>query len=168
MPSATVPVSRVTPRPPSPLARFVESLQTDPSGSTTYFLLLGLPPSDQHRITALTQQGVPFKLLERFQQTVGFSAERMAELVQIPLRTLSRRRQTGRLRADESGRLFLAAWVFARVLALYDGKLQRAREWLESPQRGLGGAVPLTVAADPHGARLINNILGGIEHGLGA
>jgi putative toxin-antitoxin system antitoxin component (TIGR02293 family) len=168
MPTATAPVSRPTPRPMSPLARFVESLQTDPSGSTTYFLLLGLQPSDQQRITALSQHGVPMKILDRFQRTVGLSAERMAQLVQIPVRTLTRRRQTGRLRSDESGRLFLAAWVFARALALYDGKLGRAREWMESPQRGLGGTVPLTVAADPHGARLINDIIGGIEHGLGA
>ncbi len=107
MPTGTLPVSRLTPRAPSPLARFVESLQSDSSGSTTYFLLLGLPPSDQHRITVLTQHGVPFKMLEQFQHTVGLSAVRMAQLVQIPLRTLSRRRQAGRLRADESGRLFL-------------------------------------------------------------
>jgi len=152
----------------TPLSRFVASLAIDPSGSTTYFLLLGLRLSDSNRITALTQQGLPFRMVDTFQGILGLSVDRMAEILQIPMRTLTRRRQMDRLHADESGRLFLVAWVFARALALHDGNLERAHRWMDSPARGLGGAAPFTLAADPHGARLIDSLIGQIEHGLGA
>ncbi len=168
MPRAIAAASRMSSDTSSDLARFVRSLRTDPSGANSYVLLLGFPLSDQAHIPTLVQQGVPFVHLERFQKTVGLSVEQIADLVQIPPRTLTRRRQIGRLRVDESDRLFRAARVVGRVLALYDGELPEAREWLESPQRGLGGAVPLTLAATDHGAQAISDIIGRIEYGLGA
>jgi len=168
MPTATAAASRMSSGTSTDLTRFVRSLRTDPSGATSYVHLLGLPLSDQARILTLVQQGVPFAHLERFQQNVGLSVEQIAGLVRIPPRTLTRRRQSGRLRPDESDRLFRAARVFGRVLALYDGNLDEAREWLESPQRGLGGAVPLSLATTDHGAQTISEIIGRIEYGLGA
>lgn len=138
------------------------------TGAISYLLLLGFPLSDQPRIPTLVQRGVPFVHLERFQRTIGLSLEQIAALVQIPPRTLTRRRQAGRLRGDELDRLFRAARVVSRILALYDGKLAQAREWLESPQRALGGAVPLSLATTDHGAQAISDIIGRIEYGLGA
>ena len=168
MVTATATVPRISPGTSTDFTRFLRSLRTDPAGAASYVLLLGLPLSEQTRIPTLVRQGVPFALLERFQRNVRLSVEQIAGLVHIPPRTLTRRRQAGRLRPDEADRLFRVARVFGRVLALYDGKLDEAREWLESPQRGLGGAVPLTLAGTDHGAQTISDIIGRIEHGLGA
>jgi uncharacterized protein (DUF2384 family) len=57
--------------------------------------------------------------------------------------------------------------VVARALALYDGHLARARQWLESPQFALGGLVPFTLAGTFDGARQVSDVIGRIEHGLG-
>jgi putative toxin-antitoxin system antitoxin component (TIGR02293 family) len=168
MPRVTAAAPRMSSETSTDLSRFARSLRTDPSGATSYVLLLGFPLSDQARIPTLVQRGVPFVHLERFQKTIGLSLDQIAALVEIPPRTLTRRRQTGRLRSDESDRLFRAARVVGRILALYDGKLAEACEWLESPQRALGGAVPLTLAATDHGAQAISDIIGRIEYGLGA
>jgi len=168
MPTASAAALRTSRKPSGNLARFTEALRSDPSGSSCYVALLGLPIDALPNIVALVQHGAPFGLLEGFQRTVGLSVEQIGALVQIPTRTLTRRREIGHLRPDESDRLFRAARVFSRVLALYDGKLDEAREWLASPQRGLGGAVPLTLAATDHGAQTISDIIGRMEYGLGA
>ncbi len=168
MPRATAAAPRVSSETSTDLTRFVRSLRTDPSGASSYVLLLGFSLSDQARIPTLVQRGLPFVRLERFQRNIGLSLDQIAVLLEIPPRTLTRRRQTGRLRSDESDRLFRAARVVGRILALYDGNLAEACEWLESPQRALGGAVPLTLAATDHGAQAISDIIGRIEYGLGA
>jgi putative toxin-antitoxin system antitoxin component (TIGR02293 family) len=43
---------------------------------------------------------------------------------------------------------------------------ENANKWLNSPQYGLGGAVPLEYARTAAGAREVFNILGRIEHGV--
>jgi putative toxin-antitoxin system antitoxin component (TIGR02293 family) len=149
------------------LDRFVQSLETDPSGSTTYYFLLGLEPSDHLRIQTLVHEGVPYSTLERFRQAASLSLEQTAQLIHTPVRSLTRRRRDSRLRPDETDRLFRAAWVVARALALYDGDLRRARKWLESPQYALGGLVPFTLASTFDGARQVSDVIGRIEHGLG-
>jgi putative toxin-antitoxin system antitoxin component (TIGR02293 family) len=41
-----------------------------------------------------------------------------------------------------------------------------ARQWLTSPQFGLGGAVPLDYADTEVGAREVEDLLGRIEYGV--
>jgi putative toxin-antitoxin system antitoxin component (TIGR02293 family) len=43
---------------------------------------------------------------------------------------------------------------------------ENARQWLTSPQVGLGGAVPLEYAETEVGAREVEDLLGRIEHGV--
>ena len=46
------------------------------------------------------------------------------------------------------------------------GAEAEAREWLNTPQFGLGGAVPLDYAETEIGAREVENLLGRIEYGV--
>jgi putative toxin-antitoxin system antitoxin component (TIGR02293 family) len=41
-----------------------------------------------------------------------------------------------------------------------------ARRWVNSPQVGLGGAIPLDFAETEVGAREVEDLLGRIEHGV--
>ncbi len=43
---------------------------------------------------------------------------------------------------------------------------ENARQWLASPQVGLGGAVPLEYAETELGAREVEDLLGRIEYGV--
>jgi putative toxin-antitoxin system antitoxin component (TIGR02293 family) len=43
---------------------------------------------------------------------------------------------------------------------------ENARQWLASPQLGLGGAIPLDYATTEVGAREVEDLLGRIEYGV--
>jgi len=44
--------------------------------------------------------------------------------------------------------------------------LESAKQWLNAPQVGLGGAIPLEYARTEIGAREVENLLGRIEYGV--
>jgi putative toxin-antitoxin system antitoxin component (TIGR02293 family) len=46
------------------------------------------------------------------------------------------------------------------------GGIDEARQWLNSSQLGLGGAVPLDYAETELGAREVESLLGRIEYGV--
>jgi putative toxin-antitoxin system antitoxin component (TIGR02293 family) len=70
------------------------------------------------------------------------------------------------LQPDESDRLLRVSRVFARAIELFEGDDRAARHWLSTPQRALGGAVPLTLAKTKVGAREVERLVGRLEHGV--
>jgi putative toxin-antitoxin system antitoxin component (TIGR02293 family) len=131
-----------------------------------YLLLLGLHPMDTARLVRRVEEGLSFGELEHLRQNMGLSREMMAELVQIRVRTLDRRKKEGRLHPEESDRLLRAARVFGRAIALFEGDVEGALGWLSSPQRALGGAVPLEMARTEIGAGEVEDLIGRLEHGV--
>jgi putative toxin-antitoxin system antitoxin component (TIGR02293 family) len=79
--------------------------------------------------------------------------------------TLHRRKADGRLGPAESDRLVRFARLLGRAIEVMESG-EAARQWLCSPQFGLGGAVPLEYAGTEVGAREVENLLGRIEHGV--
>jgi putative toxin-antitoxin system antitoxin component (TIGR02293 family) len=151
----------------SDLSRFWEEIETGGWGSGhPYLLLLGLDPVDTPRLVERVEEGFSFGELERLRQNVGLTREEISELVQIRPRTLDRRRKEGRLHPDESDRLLRASRVFGGAIALFEGDVEGALGWLSSPQRALGGAVPLEMARTEIGAREVEGLIGRLEHGV--
>ena len=87
-------------------------------------------------------------------------------LVDIPRRTLARRKREGVFPPDESDRLFRAARLFARALELFDGNRDAASEWLTTAQPALGGSAPITLARTDFGTREVERLIGRLEHGV--
>ncbi len=87
------------------------------------------------------------------------------KIVQIPKRTLNRRRYDGRLRTDESERVLRIARVFDMALYVFEDEIE-AETWLKSPARGLGYKIPLEYSDTEIGAHEVINLLGRIEHGV--
>jgi putative toxin-antitoxin system antitoxin component (TIGR02293 family) len=56
--------------------------------------------------------------------------------------------------------------IFARALGLFDGDRDAANQWLSSPQRPLGGSVPLTLTRTEVGALEVERLIGRLEHGV--
>jgi putative toxin-antitoxin system antitoxin component (TIGR02293 family) len=131
-----------------------------------YLLLLGLDPMGTARLVERVEEGLSFGDLERLRQNMGLSMDEMAGLVQIRPRTLDRRKKEGRLRPEESDRLLRASRVFGRAIALFEGDGEGALVWLSTPQRALGGAVPLEMARTEIGAREVEGLIGRLEHGV--
>jgi len=147
------------------LQKFRDRIEAVGGGNTAYALLLGLEPADNAALVARVEEGFLYWALERLRSNVGLSREALADLVQIKPRTLDRRKG-GRLRPEESDRLLRAARVFGGTIALFEGDADAARTWLSSPQRALGGTVPLEMARTEVGAREVESLVGRLEHGV--
>jgi putative toxin-antitoxin system antitoxin component (TIGR02293 family) len=86
----------------------------------------------------------------------------------LPRRTLAHRRARGEpLTAEESDRLVRVARLTALAETVF-GEPARAWRWLRQPQRGLDGRAPLDQLASEAGARLVEESLVRIDHGLAA
>ena len=113
------------------------------------------------------RSGLPVKAVESVVKTGALRAPELHALV-IPRRTLAhRKRRGGRLSSEQSDRLArVVRVVTSGEEAIGDGT--RAARWLRKPNRALRGRRPLDLLASDVGARLVEQELGRIEHGLGA
>lgn len=133
-----------------------------------YVALLGLRDYRPFKIFLQLRKGLSYSAFERFQRNTGLASSVIAELIQLPPRTLARRKQSGRLDPEESDRLARAARVFSRALGLFEGNSAAARHWLGSKQPLLGNQVPLELAGTDIGAAEVERLAGRIEHGIPA
>ena len=133
-----------------------------------YVALLGLRTYQPIKIYAQLQRGLAYTAFERFQRNTGLSATAVGELIQLPARTLARRKEAGRLQPDESDRLMRVARVFGRALELFEGEPEPARHWLGSRQPLLGNLVPLELAGTDLGALEVEHLIGRLAHGIPA
>ena len=135
-------------------------------GANAYAALLGLPLLKTPELLKRVEAGFPYGVFERFQANIDLSIEALATLVQIKRRTLARRREEGRLTAEESDRLLRASRVFGKALALFEGDADAARSWFSTPAPALGSRTPRDLAATELGVREVENLLGRLEHGV--
>jgi putative toxin-antitoxin system antitoxin component (TIGR02293 family) len=112
------------------------------------------------------QKGFPYSALLRFHKASGLPVGVIAELIQLPQRTLMRRKAQGRLRPDESERLLRVSRVFEQALALFAGDVIAARRWLTTPSMELDNTPPLDFARTEVGAREVEDLIGRLEHGV--
>lgn len=155
-----------TKKTPKGVAASVRPKYQPPGYPHRYLALLGIEPLDTTRLLRQIEEGFTFRALEHLQHNLAMPMERVAELVQIKPRTLSRRREQGRLLPDESDHLVRLSRVFGRALELFDDDAEAARRWLSIPQAALGGAVPLAVAKTDTGSREVEDLIGRLEHGV--
>jgi putative toxin-antitoxin system antitoxin component (TIGR02293 family) len=131
-----------------------------------YLELLGLRSMHLPELLRLIARGLPFDSIERLQKNVGFDIDTLATLLQIPRRTLTRRRSEGRFAPEESDRLVAAARLLSKALDLFEGNAEAARGWLLAPQLVLGGATPLDIAKTETGAREVEILIDRLEQGI--
>lgn len=138
---------------------------TDPAGRA-YVSILGLTGIQTSQIVSAVKKGLPYRAFERFVATTTISSSEAATLVGIPIRTLTRRKQQGRLTAEESDRLLRATRVLGRAIDLFEGSTREAKHWLTRVQPALGGATPIEMASTEVGALAVERLLGQLEHGV--
>ena len=117
------------------------------------------------RLIASIQAGLPMAELEELRADLGLPMEKLAPLLGISKATLHRRKAAGKLGSAESDRVVRLARLLGMAGFVMASK-EAGRQWLCSPQVGLGGAVPLEYAETELGAREVEKLLGRIEHGV--
>ena len=91
--------------------------------------------------------------------------EKLVPMLGISKATFHRRKLAGRLDQSESDRVLRYARLMGRAMEVMETQ-ENARQWLTSPQFGLGGAIPLEYAETEVGAREVEDLLGRIEYGV--
>lgn len=123
------------------------------------------PNPSPAEVIQVVREGLDFAELEALREQLDLPLDRLAGQLGIARATLHRRKAGGRLTSDESDKVVRFARLLGHAVHLFGG-IEDARRWLKSPQRGLGGAVPLDYAQTEAGAREVENLLGRIDYGV--
>jgi putative toxin-antitoxin system antitoxin component (TIGR02293 family) len=134
-------------------------------------LLLGgrssLGPSLPTTVLALADrvsEGLPFKSFTNVVNELQVSELELNKYFHLAPRTLARRKTAHRLSAGESERLVRLARVATRAEEVL-GSMNKARIWMRTANRALGGASPFERLANDLGLEAVLDLLGRIEDG---
>lgn len=116
-------------------------------------------------IQAMVREGLPFGALDAVIQTLGIPVAEVTKVLGLATRTMARRRDQQILTPVESDRLYRFARVACLAIEVL-GSAEKARQWLERPNRALGGETPLGFLDTDIGARQVEAVLGRIAHGV--
>jgi len=126
---------------------------------------LGRAVETEFDLVRLVRSGLPLAAIDTVIAHGVLSRSEVEQLI-IPRRTLQHRKQRGEpLTTDESDKLARVV----RVAALAEDTFQsddKAHGWLRDPNRALGGERPIDLLETEGGARLVEQILGRIAHGV--
>jgi putative toxin-antitoxin system antitoxin component (TIGR02293 family) len=114
---------------------------------------------------ALVRQGISASAVDAVMRVIGVGQTELARALDIPERTLARRKKEGTLSRDESGKLVRLAQVIERAVEVFEDE-RAALNWLKSPNAALGGSSPLSLLDTELGSVAVANTLGRIEHGV--
>jgi len=131
-----------------------------------YAASLGVRVSRPQDLVQQVEAGFSYTAFEKLLRLLRISGQELASLLDIPARTLTRRKQAGRFSAKESERLLRLSKLLEASAALFEEDREGAVAWLRSPNRALGGETPLGMSKTEIGAREVENLIGRLEHGV--
>jgi putative toxin-antitoxin system antitoxin component (TIGR02293 family) len=128
--------------------------------------VLGKTVKKPDDLAELVREGLPATSVTVLAGRLDIGSTMLSEKLGIPLRTLSRRLSLrSRLTSTESDRMVRLARVFATAVEMI-GEEDKAVEWLQTPNRALGGKKPLDELDTDVGAREVEDLLGRIAYGV--
>ena len=126
---------------------------------------IGIKSKNIDDLMIAVEKGLPVSSFEKLRKKLGVSDNFLSQIISIPKRTLTRRKQKGRFNAAESEKVLRIARLYDRALEVFEDQ-QAAKNWLKEPARGLGEATPLVYAKTELGAQEVEKLLTRIEHGV--
>lgn len=127
--------------------------------------LLGLELAGTPELIGAVRRGLPYSVFERVQGALQVSAQMLAALIGVPVRTLNKRKHEGRFSSEESDNLLRVVRVVSKTFSFFD-EPQAARAWLQASEMAFGGDTPLSLLDTEMGAQEIFRLLGQLEHGV--
>lgn len=127
-------------------------------------ILRGRTPNDESLIARI-RSGLPYAALVAIATRFEIPQDRLVRILDLPPRTLARRKKQRRLRTNESDRLIRLALV-ATLAEEVLGSREKAVSWLQRANRALGGANPLDRLDTEIGEQQVEQVLVRIAHGV--
>lgn len=129
--------------------------------------LLGVEVRSDADFATLVDRGMPVASLAALADHEGLSADDVDRLI-IRRRTLAHRKAKNQpLSRTESERAIRVAWITSLAEATFANP-DKAKAWLRQPMAGLGGKRPIDLLDSEPGARVIEQLLYRIGHGVAA
>jgi putative toxin-antitoxin system antitoxin component (TIGR02293 family) len=120
---------------------------------------------DEDLLIERVRSGLPYSGIEAIQTRFGIAQNELLKILHLPYRTLARRKEAGRLSADESDRLVRLGRICGQAEEVL-GNPARAGRWLREPNPALGDTPPLRWLDTDLGAREVELLLSRIAHGV--
>lgn len=121
--------------------------------------------SEAAEFVQAVRHGLPYASLEALSEALQADLSEVGGVVGIAPRTLARRKHEKLLSPIESDRLYRVAYVL-HLAASTLGGIDKARTWLQRPNRALGGAAPLSLLDTEIGERKVEEVLLQLTHGI--
>ena len=110
-------------------------------------------------------EGLKTTILTTIQERLQISNLQLSKLLMVSPRTLDRRKKEIILPPDESERSYRIARLTDRAYQIFEDE-HKVAQWFSEKNFALGNKTPLELAKTEPGARLIEKLLGRIEHGI--
>jgi putative toxin-antitoxin system antitoxin component (TIGR02293 family) len=128
--------------------------------------VLGKVVKNSEDLAQLVRKGLPAGSVTALAEKLHVANSALSKKLGIPQRTLTRRLSSASLLSPaESDRTVRMARVYANAVEMI-GDGEKAIEWLRTPNRALGGEMPLDQLDTDMGARMVEDILGRIAYGV--
>ncbi|HUP01492.1 MAG TPA: antitoxin Xre/MbcA/ParS toxin-binding domain-containing protein [Gemmatimonadota bacterium] len=125
--------------------------------------VLGTRAASEIEYLQLVEKGLPPAAIERLQKAASLSEAEMDEI--IPRRTRNRQRLRARLSREQSDRIARAADIYVLAYEVF-GDREKANGWMGDPNPALQGETPLSLLGTAMGAKLVEDVLLRIAHGV--
>ena len=162
---------------PAPL---VPTLEGQPAGAETassvsrVMDMMGGPkvlkaaPLSRADVHDLIQSGLPTRSVNALVSgAVVLSSEQMLDAIGISLRTYQRFKgaRDGSLSSEQSDRAWRLSELLVKAAELFGSK-EEAERWFDAPAPALERKKPIELMGSSVGARMVEQLLGRIEHGV--
>ena len=128
--------------------------------------ILGLKSLETSSVMQAVAKGLSWNAVRKFLDVTGLTQQELAKYLDIPERTLARRRESGAFDRRESEQLVRLAEIYEAAYELFDGDASATRRWLTSPVRGLNNRRPIDFAQSEFGAREVRDLIGRLADGV--
>jgi len=128
-----------------------------------------LSPDVGRRLALVEQirEGLPFHLVGALAKQAGVALEELVEFGVIPRRTWTHSKQNQRFTPTQSARLARFFRVQQKAKDTF-GSEEKAMHWLKRPTKPLRNNAPVDLLDTEEGARLVEDLLTRIDHGIAA
>lgn len=124
------------------------------------------PVRSEFDLIALSNLGISKASLDALTGHLGISKKAFSEnILDTSVKTLERKKSTDKLDKRTSSHIIEIAKVVEHAFEVFEDE-DSVKQWLNSPNRALGGIKPIDLFYIPTGLGMVDDVLGRIEHGV--
>lgn len=113
---------------------------------------------------AISRAGISMQVFHRILKFSQISTKEIATMLPVSERQLSRYSPDHILRKDISSHLIQIVELFQRGYEVFG--VEKFQLWIRSENRALGNIPPIDILDTPIGIKMVEDIIGRIEHGV--